>query len=129
MLNYTISGNYRTNKTATLFIINNDISLNYCLFRDDYSICSIPGVSRGHRRQPAAGSRYGWVVIDRFIKHLVQAGEIEPFESRRPTALPDLLNRFSFWRERDRGNSEATRRKHVRAINALFADWRRSEAL
>ena len=35
MLNYTISGNYRTNKTATLFIINNDISLNYCLFRDD----------------------------------------------------------------------------------------------
>ncbi len=36
MLNYTISGNYRTNKTATLFIINNDISLNYCLFRDDY---------------------------------------------------------------------------------------------
>ena len=84
-------------------------------------ICAIPGVF--NRIGVHSGSnRNTERVIDRFMQHLVQAGHIEPFECQQHNALPEILRRFSFWLQRHRGNSESTRRKHVRLIEVLLPE-------
>ena len=83
--------------------------------------CTIPGVFNRGGVHCGTKWRNDWV-IDRFIKHLVQAGQIEFFECPQPEAIPGILKRFSLWLQRHRGNREATRDKHVRLIKALLPD-------
>ena len=89
-------------------------------FHERQLICSIPGLFKGQGRCPDKW-RYDWV-IRRFLMHLAECGHIEPLAHGAHKARSEVLDRFSAWLDRHRGNSASTRQQHLRLIAAMLKD-------
>ena len=87
----------------------------YARFRNRQFICSIPGVFCG-RRMRSPGGTYE-TKIRKFLRYLVAIEQIESFESAsEEKVLPEHLERFSVWLERNRDISPGSIRGHIRLI-------------
>ena len=87
----------------------------YPRFRNRQFICSIPGVFCG-RRMRSPGGTYE-TKIRKFLRYLVAIEQIESFESAsEEKVLPEHLERFSVWLERNRDISPGSIRGHIRLI-------------
>ena len=87
----------------------------YARFRNRQFICSIPGVFCGQRMRSPGGTYE--TEIRKFLRYLVAIEQIESFESAsEEKVLPEHLERFSVWLERNRDISPGSIRGHIRLI-------------
>lgn len=90
-------------------------------FQDVPFLYSIPGIYYSHRTRPSGITCKG--EVRRFLKHLATIGwiaSLEPAPADR--TLPERIERFCNWLERNRGLSPGTAHRHIDLITTILPD-------